>query len=188
MTQKLKYPVILVIFFFLFGCVHIISDKIRDQAVPDLQLKQVSLDPDSFKGKTVIWGGEIVETVNQKDGTSFVTIFQRPLNINDAPDLNTESEGRFIIKSDKYLDPYAYRKGRKITVGGVILGGENKREGEIDYWYTIVSAKEIYLWNESYYNDVRPFDDFYNPFWNYPYYYDHPHHQHHHNNRLPWPD
>ena len=187
MIQKLKYPLILLVFFSLFGCVHVISNKIKDQAVPELQLKQVSQNPDTFKGKTVIWGGEIVETVNQKDGISLVTIFQRPLTYNDAPDLTSESEGRFIIKSEKYLDPYAYRKGRKLTVGGVILGGENKREGDIDYWYTIISAKELYLWNESYYNNVRPFYDFYDPFWHYPYYPDHSHHRRHRLNVLPWP-
>ena len=188
MTNKLKCFILsfTLIFSFVFlpGCTTIMSEQIREQALPDLNLSKVMEKPDSFKGKTVIWGGEIVETVNQKDGTALVTVYQRPLTSYYAPDIYSDSEGRFLLKADKYLDPYAYRKGRKITVGGVILGGENRREGEIEYWYTVITAKEIYLWNESYYSSPDPVNYYNDPFRNCcPYYY-HPQPRHNRTNRL----
>ena len=189
MILKYKYIALMVVsllsFLLLSKCAHVMSDKVRGEAVPVLQLKQVSQDPESFKGKTVIWGGEIVATENQKDGTALVTIYQRPLTSYYAPDIYSDSEGRFILKTDKYLDPYSYSKGRKITIGGVILGGENKREGEIEYWYTAVSAKEIHLWDEAHYRNSDPFYYYNDPFWNCcPYYYSRPPQRHNRPNRL----
>ena len=48
------------------------------------------------------------------------------------------SEGRFLMLADKYLDPYVYRKGKRITVAGEILGEKTKPLGELDYRYPLL--------------------------------------------------
>jgi outer membrane lipoprotein len=177
MLNKLKYIFIAITFAFPSGCATVISQEIKARADTSLSFIEIARDIDPHKGRTVIWGGEIIECVNKKDGTSVLEVYQKSLDLNDAPDLNSESEGRFIIKSDKFLDPYAYRKGRKITVGGEILGEEIRLIGEINYRCPLVLGKEIYLWRDSYFYDSP--GPFYDPWWGYPY-HGYPYYRHHH--------
>ena len=80
----------------LSGCAHVISKDLRTKSDLSLTLSQVRQNPESFKGKWVVWGGEIVETVNQKEGTTQIEVFQRPLGWRGEPKETTASEGRFL--------------------------------------------------------------------------------------------
>lgn len=178
--------------FFLFlvvilfsGCVHVISKDLRAKSDFSLSLTQVRQNPEAFKGKLVVWGGEIIEAVNQKDGTTQVEVFQKPLGLRGEPKNTTYSEGRFLILANEYLDPYAFRRGRNITVAGEIMGEKSKPLGEMEYRYPLLSSKQIYLWPEYYYR-ASPYY-YYDPWWDYPYwgwgfgfrYYYFPHRSHH---------
>jgi len=168
----------------LSGCVHVISKDLRIKSDPSLTLSQVSRNPDTFKGKMILWGGEIIETTNQKGGTTQIEVFQKPLGWREEPKETVVSVGRFLILADEYLDPYIFRRGRKITVAGEIIGEKMKLLGEMDYRYPIVSSKQIYLWPQYYY---QPYPYFYfDPWWwSYPYwrggfgFYYHYHHRRH---------
>jgi outer membrane lipoprotein len=184
MVQKIKW--VLILLWLPLGCA-VISQDIKSQADVLITFKQVSQNPEVYKGKTVVWGGEIIETTNQKNGTTLIEVFQRPLGWKDDPKLSAASEGRFLIRSDKYLDPYIYSKGRKITVGGEILGEVIKPLGKMDYHYPLVLSKQIYLWDESNYYNVYPYPYYYDPWWAYPYwgwpswrFYYHGHHHRRH--------
>ena len=169
MAQKNKWAFVLLLLWLPVGCVHVISKDLRTQTSPLITFKLVSKDPEAYKGRTVVWGGEIIETTNQKDGSTLIEVFQRPLGLKDDPKLTAASEGRFLIRSDKYLDPYIYRKGRKITVGGEILGEEIKPLGKMDYHYPVVLSKQTYLWDESYYYHLYPYSYYYDPWWAHSY-------------------
>lgn len=126
--------ILLLSFFVLFsGCVHVISKDLRAKSDPSLTLSQVRQNFDTFKGKMVVWGGEIIETVNQQDGTTQIEVFQKPLGWRGEPKETTASEGRFLILADKYLDPYIFRRGKKITVAGEMIGEKIKPLGEMNY-------------------------------------------------------
>jgi len=176
----LLFPVLL-----MMGCAHVISKDLRAKTDISLAFNQVYQNPDIYKGKWVVWGGEIIEAVNQKDGTTQIEVFQKPLGWRGEPNETYPSEGRFLVLYDKYLDPYLFSSGKKITVAGEILGEKIKPLGEMDYRYPMVSSKQIYLWPEYYY---RPYPyTYYDPWWGYPYgwggfgfgYYDFPHHHRH---------
>jgi len=170
MTQKAKRAFVFFLLWLPLGCVHVISKDIRTQTSPLITFRQVSQDPNAYRGRTVVWGGEIIETTNQKDGSTLIEVFERPLGLKDDPKLTAASEGRFLIRSDKYLDPYIYRKGRKITVGGEILGEETKPLGKMDYHYPMVLSKQTYLWDESYYYpNIYSRSYYLDPWWIYPY-------------------
>jgi outer membrane lipoprotein len=177
----------LALFFLIFllsGCAHVISKDLRAKSDPSLTFRQVHQNPDGFKGKMVIWGGEIIETVNQKDGATQIEVFQKPLGWRGEPKDIAASEGRLLILADKYLDPYIFRSGRKVTVVGEILGEKTKPLGEMDYRYPLLSGKQIHLWPE-YASYPYPYY-YYDPWWGYPYlgwgmgfhYYRFPHHHH----------
>jgi outer membrane lipoprotein len=171
MSNRFHWFLFLFFFIFLHSCAHVISNDLRAHADSSLTFNQVHQNPNAYKGKFVVLGGEIIETVNQKDGTTQIEVFQRPLGWRDEPKVTLASEGRFLILAGKYLDPYLYRRGKKITVAGEILGEEVKPLGEMDYRYPLLSSKQIYLWEGYYY---RPYPYYYpwwyyDPWWSYPY-------------------
>ena len=181
MKSRLKWFLLLSLIL-LSGCAHVISKDLRIKADLSLTLTQVRQNPDAFKGKWVVWGGEIIETVNQQDGATQIEVFQRPLGWRGEPKETTASEGRFLVLADKYLDPYVFRRGKKITVAGEITGEKSKPLGERDYRYPVVSSKQIYLWPVYYYQPCPYY--YYDPWWSYPYgwggfgfYYHHHHHR-----------
>jgi len=184
MKKQFQWFLLFLLVFLSSGCVHVISKDLRAKSDPSLTLSQVRHNPEAFKGKWVVWGGEIIETVAQKNTTTQIEVFQRPLGWRGEPNKTYPSEGRFLVLADEYLDPYIFRRGKKITVAGEILGEKIKPLGEMDYRYPMVSSKQIYLWPEYYYQPY-PYT-YYDPWWPYPgwrwgvgfgYYY-FPHHHH----------
>jgi outer membrane lipoprotein len=153
--------------FLVSGCAHVISKDLRASSDLSLTLKQVGEVPDAYKGKSVIWGGDIIQTINQQDGTTQIEVFQRALGWGEEPKTTLASEGRFLIVADKYLDPYVFQPGRKITVAGEIQGEETRPLGKMTYRYPVLLSKQIYLW-EVYYNYPYPYY-YYGPWWGYPY-------------------
>ncbi|MBP1698779.1 MAG: outer rane lipoprotein Slp [Deltaproteobacteria bacterium] len=145
MKSRYTWFLFLVFIFLLSGCAHVISKDLRIKSDPSLTLGQVRQNPDALKEKLVIWGGEIIETVNQRDGTTQIEVFQRPLGWRGEPKETSYSEGRFLVLADSYLDPYIFRRGKRITVGGEIIGEKTKPLGEMEYRYPVVSSKQIYL-------------------------------------------
>jgi outer membrane lipoprotein len=159
--KPLKRSVLLILSFaFLSGCAHVISKDLRNAADPSLTESQVKRNPEAYNGKLVVWGGEIIKTENQKDGTTIVEVFQRPLDCRGEPKRTVASEGRFLVVVDKYLDPYLYRTGKEITVAGELQGEETRPLGEMDYQYPVLLAKQIHLWD--YYAYYSPY---YQPWW-----------------------
>ncbi len=142
------------------GCLPI-SKQLRAQADKTLPFRQVFQNPEAYKGKIVIWGGEVIETINQKDGTTLIIVLQRPLDWTEEPEFKG-SEGRFIVLAQGYMDPYVFRRGRRITVAGEIEGKKVMRLGELEYPYPVLLSKQIYLWGQYYY---YPY-----PYW-YPYWW-----------------
>jgi len=165
--HQLFLPILLLLL--IAGCGHVISKDIRVNSDLSLTLKQVRQNPDAYKGKSVIWGGDIIETINQQDGTTQIEVFQRPLGWEEEPKDTVASEGRFLVIAKEYLDPYIYQSGRKITVAGEIHGEETRLLGQMSYRYPVLLSKQIYLWRVyPYYPYPYPY---YSPWWGYPYWY-----------------
>jgi len=130
------------------GCTPISRD-LRAQTDRTISFRQVFQNPEAYKGKVVIWGGEVIETINQKDGTTLIVILQRPLDWMEEPKFRG-SGGRFIVRVEGYVDPYVFKRGRRVTVAGEILGRKVMRVGELEYPYPLLQSKQLYLWGEYY--------------------------------------
>jgi outer membrane lipoprotein len=138
----------------LSGCAPIISPKMMAKVDSSLTFKKVLQNVDAYRGKTVLWGGQIIQILPQ-DGTTLIEVLQRPLGWRGKPEEAYASEGKFLILITKFLDFSHFDKGKKITVAGEIQGtaqgGEIKSLGEKDYRYPIVLSEEIHLWKEHFY-------------------------------------
>jgi len=97
------------------------------------------------QGKTVIWGGVILNVANLKDSTR-LEILAYPLDGNQEPQLDRTPLGRFILGYAGYLDPADYAEGRTITVRATIGGTTEGRIGETSYTYPMVTSGQVYLW------------------------------------------
>lgn len=162
------------------GCQHTISDSLRQQAEPVVSFQALRADPDAFKGRTIILGGNILKTQNTQQQTS-IEILQKPLDRFEAPLITDQTAGRFIARCDQYLDPAIYDQGRQITVAGTILGSYAGQVGEADYLYPLISCVEMHLWPQVSHDTAYPVFPHpwllhrYHPWYLFPYdYYDWP--------------
>jgi outer membrane lipoprotein len=126
------------------GCAHVISEPLRQQAQPQVSFAQLRTNPETLKGRTVILGGEILQTTNLREGTR-IEILQRPLNESETPKLTDTTGGRFMAFCEEYLDPAVYAPRRRITMAGEVLGTYTGKVGEADYLYPLISCEEIHL-------------------------------------------
>ena len=157
---------------FLAGCVRAISKEVRREAVTVENFGQVRQATDAFKGKTVILGGDILETRNRPEGTT-VVVLEKSLDWTLRPRLLDVTGGRFMVRFGEYLDPAIFSKGRQITVAGRVVGSETEKVGEVPYNYVILEGRESYLWRESYEStppwydrtSVYPYPAWYDPYW-----------------------
>jgi hypothetical protein len=51
-----------------FGCAYPISTELRQQVTEDVTFPMVLQNPTSYIGDIVLWGGEIIETLNVQGG------------------------------------------------------------------------------------------------------------------------
>jgi outer membrane lipoprotein len=137
-----------ILFVALAACAPI-SKSLRSEAV-NIPFSAVQEEPKTYKGDIVIWGGGIVKTENRKNGTTLLEVMEKPLGWREEPEVTDESQGRFLVTVNKFLDPRIYGPGRRITVAGEVVGSETKLLGKMEYPYPLLSAKQIYLWPRHY--------------------------------------
>ena len=146
------------------GSCSVISQQIRTESISSTDFKLLVQEPDNFLGKTIILGGYILETDNLTDQT-IIKVLQAPLGSRDEPKSRDDSEGRFIISQQGFLDPEIYSKDRKITVAGTIVGSVFEKVDEFSHRYLKIQSREIYLWPK---DQEYPPVSYYDP-WFYPY-------------------
>ncbi len=135
----------MVAMFLVSGCTHVISKQMLNEVDRNATFAQVVKAPDAYRGKTVLFGGDIIETKNFGDKSQIV-VLQHPLDSRDRPVAGDISEGRFIILTAGFLDPAIYSPGRQITVAGKVAGKEKHPMGEIEYTYPVIEKQGFYLW------------------------------------------
>lgn len=146
--ERLKLLVGLSMLFVLLvssACAPAISKQLRQQAEPAVSFAALHTNPEAYQGRIVILGGTIAQVTSKSDGTE-VEVVQRPLDYFQEPQTTDISQGRFLVKTDRFLDPLVFRQDRKITVAGAVLGSEVRKLQDMDYRYVLVQGQEIKLW------------------------------------------
>lgn len=137
---------------------------LQQQVEPTLTFAQVKETPDSYKGKTVMFGGEILEAKRLKEGTR-LEVLQLPLEAWGEPvrDL-TASAGRFYAIQREFLDPATLPSHTRVTLIGDITGVTAGKLDEMDYSYPTVEIKSLKLWPKA--EPTAPvFRPYYGPYW-----------------------
>ena len=146
---------------FLTACTPFSRETLR-KAEPEISVSDVQKNPDLYKGKFVIWGGVVIETLNRKDDT-VIKIMGTRLDSQKRPVDIDKSLGRFMVRHKDFLDPYIFGRGRELTVAGTIAGAEQQSVDEVLYLYPVIDSEDIRLWEKT------PEVIYYDPYWGPPY-------------------
>lgn len=163
------------------GCAYPISREMRQQVDPNISLKNVFQAPETYTGSKVILGGVIVAVYNTQ-GSSEIEVIQKDLDSLGYPRDVDRSLGRFLFRKSGFLEPQIYKKGRKITGAGAVLGVQAGKIGEADYQFPVIDAEELRLLDTYQYN-YDPYPYYWGPYYPgfyYPRYYGWGHRHHHH--------
>lgn len=128
--------------FTLTACAGGISRQARSQVTYTGPFAEVLENPVGFRGETVIWGGRVIEILNQGDVSEIVAL-QLELDSRYRPTGSDASKGRFLVRSTQFLDPAIYPQGTLLTVVGRLQGAESRLIGEMTYRYPVVDVVEI---------------------------------------------
>ncbi len=129
------------------SCSYPISRTVREQAAGDLTFTEVLARPAAYRGVIAVWGGVIMKTVS-RPGRSELVLWETPLDYRGRPEDKGFSNGLFIARTSRFLDPVEYSAGRKVTVAGKITGGEPGTYNDEPYLYPVLEIKEVHLWRE----------------------------------------
>jgi outer membrane lipoprotein len=156
---------------FLAAC-SVISKDIRSEALSPMRFQTLLQHADEYSGKTVILGGYIIDVQN-RNAQTIMKVLQVPLRFGEEPDVNTKSQGRFIVVYDGFLDPEIYAKNSAITVAGTISGTVMEDVGDQPITYLNIQGREVYLWpgyekNPPYFRPY-PYHWYWPGYWYYPY-------------------
>jgi outer membrane lipoprotein len=131
--------------FLMASCASPISKQLREEADQNLTFLQALETPGKYVGSIVIWGGVIIDTVNLRHRTEII-VLETPLGNGQKPKAREYSQGRFIARSSRYLDPEIYKRGRKVTIAGEIIGAETRLVDKMRYAYPVIKIKQLYVW------------------------------------------
>ncbi len=156
----------------LSGCASRLPQSIAQAPAEPLSVAQVQKAPQKYVGKSVRWGGEILEVVNAEKHTD-VLILARELGRKGEPVVDGQADARFIARFPGFKEPAEFPEKKRLTVSGSITGMEIRNVGEFSYPYPVVEVHESHLWP-----DPRPVDDYryyYGPYYGWgPYYHRYP--------------
>ena len=103
------------------------------------------LSGEAQPGDRVVWGGRIVAIDNLAEHTE-LTVASYPLDRADRPRFREQAGVRFVLIEDGFLEPVEWRRGRYITVLGVVDGIEERVTGEYVHPHPLLQAEKLHLW------------------------------------------
>lgn len=132
----------------LAGCASsgIVPASLKAQLDQTLTFPQVRELADSYRGRIVVLGGEVLSAKRLKDGTR-IEVLEIPLDGSMQPGVDrTASRGRFLAIQKEFLDPATIPPGTRLTIVGEITGSVTDKLDETDYTYPTLDVKSLKVW------------------------------------------
>lgn len=143
--ERFRFFVVPFFFLLLSGCASGVPKEVVSKVTYYGDFAALQKSPDQYIGEFVILGGRIVEIRNDPPGSSIIAV-QFPLDRSHRPRVNEPSQGRFLVRSETFLDPAIYTPGTLVSVAGTIAGKDVRSVGEYPYVYPVVRLTEIWKW------------------------------------------
>ena len=148
----------------LAGCASSVPKALRSDIPETLSQRAVQAEPARYRGREVLWGGEILAVRNARASTD-VEIYGRPLASDAEPRPSGGDGVRFIARVDRFLDPAEYQSGKRMSVRGPLGDPVLRPVGEYTYRYPLVIVQVLHLWPKYRPPDPWPYHDPFYPYW-----------------------
>jgi outer membrane lipoprotein len=135
----------------LLGCSSpdVIPESLEPQVDKNVSFTQLRESPDSYRGKMVVVGGQVLKAKRLPEGTQ-IEVLQLPLEDSLAPakDRGT-SQGRFLALQRASLDPATLAAGTRVTIIGEVTGATTDRLDEAEYRYPTLDVRHMHVWDNA---------------------------------------
>ena len=132
-----------------------IPEILESQIDKNVTFTEVLSSPESYTGRLILLGGEILKSKRLKEGTQ-VELLQLPLNKDQEPTTDlTQSQGRMLVLHQEFLDPATLTPGMLVTFVGEVSGATIGKIDEVDYRYPTLTVKHWYVWSPGTRDDRR---------------------------------
>lgn len=171
------------------ACATTFPRSLLQQVDPSLRFDQLAAAPDSYRGRLVVVGGEVIRAEPGPEATE-LEILQRPTASYGPPRLFEESNGRFFVRVPASVARDLPRLGGLVAVVGEVQG-TRERAGEV---LPYLEARDIRSWPSSAALPYAPYPSSrYWPYYDWPYWGHHPslglgHHHHPWGGHRTWSD
>ncbi|WP_447984746.1 Slp family lipoprotein [Nitrospira sp. Nam74] len=148
MSARISMPLLLASLMWLSSCTsyNVVPQDLQPQVDYTVRFTEVLNAPDQYRGRTVVFGGEVLSAKRLKDGTR-IEVLQLPLDRYQAPMYDrTASEGRFLAFEKDFLDPAKLPPGTRVTIVGDITGTMTQPLDETEYTFPTVEVKKLTVW------------------------------------------
>jgi outer membrane lipoprotein len=130
-----------------------IPETLESQIDKNVTFMEVLASPESYKGRLILLGGEILKAKRLKEGTQ-VELLQLPLNEDQEPTTDlTQSQGRVLVLHQEFLDPATLTPGMLVTFVGEVSGAITEKMDEVDYHYPTLTVKHWHVWSPAAFDD-----------------------------------
>ena len=124
----------------------VIPESLEPLADRAVTFREVADAPDSYQGKIVVFGGEVLKAKRLKDGTQ-IELLQLPLDKGERPILDRQqSQGRFLAIQQEFLDPATIVQGTQMTIVGELTKAKVEHLDDVEYRYPVVIVKHLHAW------------------------------------------
>lgn len=145
MSQFIRYLTLAAAVVALSACASRYPEQIRTEATDLVEFSQAQRQAEANEGGTARWGGVIADVRNSEERTRIEVVSFR-LNNFGRPQASDQSDGRFVVYLDEFVDPEIYQRGRMITALGEFSGLERGQIGDFNYYYPVLNARGVELW------------------------------------------
>jgi len=136
----------------------------------DIAYEQVLQNIETYKEQTVRWGGMIAQVANYEN-FSELTIVQFPLTRYGVPISTENSAGRFIVRSERFLDPLIYSPDKMVTFIGTVESLQLQKVDQKMLSLPLISIDDSHVWPKNDPESSRPYNPKHDaPFLGYGYY------------------
>ena len=138
----------------------VIPESLESSVDRAVTFREVTEAPDSYQGKMVVFGGEVLKAKRLKDGTQ-IELLQLPLDKEERPIPDRQlSQGRFLAIQQEFLDPATIVAGTKMTVVGELAKAKIEHLDDVEYRYPVLIVKHLHTWPAQSHDYARPLPGF----------------------------
>ena len=142
----------------LVGCSsqRIVPESMEPLVDRTVSFQDVLISPESYKGRVLVLGGEVLNAKRLRDGTQ-LELLQLPLEDGERPSHDRQrSQGRFLAMQQEFLDPATMAEGTRVTIVGEVSGAKTDRLDDVEYRYPTLIVKHLHVWQVQSYSQRQP--------------------------------